>query len=121
MARKTRVPISAARKHLFDLTELVRNSPDTIVVLEQRGRTEHVAMVREARLAYLEEQVARLAGAQEPRFQLAGSLSSDVGDAELETALQDLRQAWRPAGALPPGSGGNLRPRASTSRRKPRP
>ena len=61
MARRLRVPISTARAKLFQLTDLVRNADeDTVVLLEQRGTVGGVALVREARLAYLEARVAAL-------------------------------------------------------------
>jgi hypothetical protein len=89
------VPISTARKQLFDLADLVRTSrDDTVVVLEQRGGVERVAMVREARLAYLEARVAELAGRDRLAFQLAGSLSSDLNDEALERSLRELRLEW---------------------------
>jgi hypothetical protein len=94
MAKRVSVPISTARKQLFDLADLVRTSDDTVVVLEQRGGVERVAMVREARLAYLEARVAELAGRDRPAFQLAGSLSSDLEDEALERSLRELRLEW---------------------------
>jgi hypothetical protein len=43
MAKRVTVPISAARKTLFQLTDMVRKSgDDTIVLLEHRGTTERV-------------------------------------------------------------------------------
>lgn len=97
MARK-RVPISTARKELFHLADLVRKSgDDTVIVLDQRGGVEAVAMVREARLAYLEARVNELDKEGPVPFRLAGSLSADADGAALERTLSELRREWTPA------------------------
>jgi fructose-1-phosphate kinase PfkB-like protein len=87
--------MSTARAKLFQLTELVRTSGDaTVVVLEQRGGAEPVALVREARLAYLEERVKQLDARQQKPFTLAGSLASDLDDAALGQVLREVRRGW---------------------------
>lgn len=98
MAKRVTVPISAARKTLFQLTNLVRTSADdTVVLLEQRGTTERVALVRESRLAYLEAQVDRLHKREEKPFKLVGSLKTSLDDEALEKALRQIRKEWTPA------------------------
>ena len=93
-----RIPISKARAKLFALADFVRGSgDDTAVVLEQRGGGEGVALVREARLNYLEDVVKQMEKPSEKQFTLAGSLSSALGDAALTVVLKDLRKAWDPA------------------------
>ena len=67
---------------------------DTAVVLEQRGGGEGVALVREARLNYLEDVVKQMEKPSEKPFTLAGSLSSGLDDEALTAVLRDLRQAW---------------------------
>ena len=95
MAKRVNVPISTARRQLFQLADLVRKSDgDAIVVLEQRGESERVALVREARMAYLEERVMQLERQRAEPFSLAGSLSSAVADAALEEELHKLRLEW---------------------------
>ena len=95
MAKYKRVPISTARGELFKLAELVRQSRDgTIVVLEGRGGVESVALVREARLAYLEDRVARMDKQAPAPFTLAGSLATGLDDEKLAATLRELRQAW---------------------------
>ena len=80
MGKRVRVPISTARAKLFQLTDLVRTSgDDTVVVFEQRGGLEQVALVRETRLAYLEARVTELDKRDAKPFSLAGSLTSDLG------------------------------------------
>ncbi len=87
--------MSKARAQLFALADLVRGSgDDTAVVLEQRGGGEGVALVREARLNYLEDVVKQMEKASEKPFTLAGSLSSDLDDEALTAVLKDLRKAW---------------------------
>jgi hypothetical protein len=114
MAKRVRVPISTARGQLFQLAELVRRSGDgSVVVLDQRGEPESVALVREARLAYLEERVMTMDRKQAGGFTLAGSLASSTSAAGLEQALRAIRHEWESdRTADPPG-----RPRARARRR----
>jgi hypothetical protein len=101
--RTLRVPISTARAKLFQLSDLVRTSgDDTVVVLEQRGGVEPVALVREARLAYLEERVMQLDRPREAPFALAGSLATDKDDRSVEQALREIRRGWSTAAAGAP-------------------
>ena len=87
--------MSKARAKLFALADLVRGSgDDTAVVLEQRGGGEGVALVREARLTYLEDVVKQMEKPSEKPFALAGSLSSGLDDEALTEVLSDLRKAW---------------------------
>jgi hypothetical protein len=87
--------MSKARAKLFALADLVRSSgDDTAVVLEQRGGGEGVALVREARLNYLEDVVKQMEKPSEKPFTLAGSLSSDLDDEALTELLKDLRKEW---------------------------
>ena len=97
MGKRVNVPISAARAKLFQLAELVRSSgEDAVVVLEQRGESDRVALVREARLAYLEARVSELERKERRPFRLAGSLRSDLDDAGLDAALRTIRREWTP-------------------------
>jgi hypothetical protein len=97
MSKRVNVPISAARAKLFQLADLVRSSSeDAVVVLEQRGEPDRVALVREARLAYLEARVSELERRERSPFKLAGSLASDLDDVSLDAALRTIRQEWTP-------------------------
>jgi hypothetical protein len=92
--------MSKARAKLFALADLVRGSgDDTAVVLEQRGGGEGVALVREARLNYLEDVVKQMEKPSERPFTLAGSLSSELDDKALTELLQALRKEWGDAPA----------------------
>ena len=87
--------MSKARAKLFALADLVRGSgDDTAVVLEQRGGGEGVALVREARLNYLEDVVKQMEKPSEKPFTLAGSLSSELDDKALTELLKELRKEW---------------------------
>jgi hypothetical protein len=114
MAKRLTVPISAARKTLFQLTDMVRKSEDTVVVFEQRGTSERVALVREARLTYLEAQVAQMEKHGQKPFTLVGSLRTDLDHEMLEQALRQIRKEWTPAGAPLTGAAN----RAKAARRK---
>jgi hypothetical protein len=83
------VPVTRGRARLFELSELVAQSPDTVVVFERRG-AEPVALVREARLAYLEDRVRTLEALVAQPFELAGSLRSDLPDDAIERALEEI-------------------------------
>jgi hypothetical protein len=92
--------MSKARAKLFALADLVRGSGDeTTVVLEQRGGGEGVALVREARLTYLEDAVKQMEKPSEKPFTLAGSMSSDLDDKALTELLKEIRKAWGEAPA----------------------
>ena len=96
MAKKrVKVPISSARSRLFELADLVRQSgDDTVVVFEQRGKGEGIALVRESRLEYLEARVAELERRKTGRFTARGSLKLAVGADKLEGALRQIRREW---------------------------
>jgi hypothetical protein len=121
MAKRLRVPISTARGELFKLADLVRQSRDgTIVILEGRGGVESVALVRETRLAYLEDRVAQMNLQTPTSFSLAGSLVTSVDDTRLSAALRELRQAWdRPVAeaTTPPQPNPDPKANAPASRR----
>lgn len=95
MAKRVTLPVSGARARLFELADLVRTSPDeTVVVLEHRGSDDHVALVREAHLTYLETRVRELEKHAATPFTLAGSLSSELDDGALDATLRAIRQEW---------------------------
>jgi hypothetical protein len=103
MAKLVRMPLTKARSRLFELANLVRQAADdTTVVFEQRGHSEGVALVREARLKYLEDRVMQMDKDLDKPFTLAGSLSSPLDDQDLEQVLKALRKAWTPAAGKGP-------------------
>jgi hypothetical protein len=117
MAKRLKIPISKARSSLFRLADLVRKSDgSSVVVLEQRGESEQVALVREARLAYLEERVALIEREEPVTFRLGGSLASKMSDEALEQAFRELRLEWSAPAARQKTrapAGGKRRPAAS--------
>jgi hypothetical protein len=95
MAKRIKVPMSSARGRLFELADLVRqSSDDTAVVFEHRGSKDHVVLVREARLDYLEARVAALEKRVETPFTVRGSLKTDLPDKDLDELLRQIRQEW---------------------------
>jgi hypothetical protein len=112
MAKRVKVPISTARTKLFQLADLVRKSADdAVVVLEQRGETEAVALVRESRLAYLEDRVMQIDKGAAAPFTVAGSLATDLDDGVLEQALHEIRQGWASGGTEHPAPAPPRKPR----------
>lgn len=92
--KRVTVPLSSARARLFELADLVRTSADgTAVILQQRGHAEGVALVREARLTYLEDRVKQMEQQDTP-FTLAGSLRSPLDPDALDQVLKDIRKGW---------------------------
>jgi hypothetical protein len=89
--------MSKARARLFELAEFVRKGDDAAVILEQRGHVDGIALVREARLEYLEDRVSKADQADEKPFRLAGSMSTDLSADELLALMKDLRKGWDPA------------------------
>lgn len=93
--KRVKVPISSARKRLFELADLVRSGDDdTVVVFEQRGGLEGVALVRESRLEYLETRVRELEKRKKKSFRVRGSLKLAVSEEEFEEGLRQIRQEW---------------------------
>jgi hypothetical protein len=103
--KRVTIPISTARRQLFQLTDLVRKSgDDTVVVLEQRGGHEPVALVREARLAYLEAREEELDKAEKIPFKLAGSLKTHLDEDAIEQLFRELRKGWTRQSTIQPPS-----------------
>ena len=95
--RKNRVAvsISSARSRLFELADFLRKSTDdTVVVFEQRGKAEGVALVRESHLEYLEARLAELENREKKPFTVRGSLKLAVSEQEFEDGLRQIRREW---------------------------
>ena len=94
MAQKTRwsVSISEARARLPELARYLSGSPDGVVLIEHRDREERLALITERRLRYLESLSAASFVREGGSFQLAGSMTSDLDDEELEEALSALKR-----------------------------
>ena len=99
--KRIAVPISSARGRLFELADLVRQGgDDTVVVFEQRGVAEGVALVRESRLEYLEARVQELEKSVKKPFRVRGSLKLAVSADELDEMLRQIRHEWNTTSTL---------------------
>jgi hypothetical protein len=93
MAAKGRtLTISEARARLPELARYLGKTPDGVVFIEHRDRAERLALVTEKRLRYLESLVAACAVREGESFLLAGSMTSDLDDKELEEALAAIKR-----------------------------
>jgi len=94
MLYNMRLSISEARARLTELAQLVMDSPGTKVIIEHRNREERIVLVAESHIRALEVMVEKLreSNAATP-FKLAGSISSELTDQEMEAALAELRAA----------------------------
>jgi hypothetical protein len=93
MSAKGRIlSISEARARLPELARYLAKTPDGVVLIEHRDRAERLAIVTERRLRYLESLVAASAVREGESFRLAGSMTSDLDDQELEDALAAIKR-----------------------------
>lgn len=84
--------ISEARARLPELARFLARTPEGVVLIEHRDRTERLALVTERRLRYLESLVNATWAREGGPFQLAGSMTSDLDDDALEEALSTLKR-----------------------------
>ena len=93
MTQKPRsLSISAARARLPELARYLSGAPDGVVFIEHRDRAERLALITERRLRYLESLVGASLVREGGSFQLAGSMTSDLDDEELEEALMAAKR-----------------------------
>jgi hypothetical protein len=94
MARKNSLSlsISDARARLPELARRLAEDPEGVVFIEHRDRAERLAVITEKRLRYLESLVAGSIAREGGSFRLAGSMTSDLDDEELEGALKALKR-----------------------------
>jgi hypothetical protein len=67
-------------------------APDGVVFIEHRDRSERLALITESRLRYLESLQAASLAKEGDSFELAGSMTSDLDDEELEEALMSVKR-----------------------------
>jgi hypothetical protein len=84
--------ISEARARLPELAQLVMEMPGQRIIIEHRDRKERVVLTAESHFLMLEAMVDHLKGQSAPHFTVAGSLTTDLADEDLEKALHELRQ-----------------------------
>ena len=83
--------ISEARGKLPEVARHLAKNPGEVVLVEHRDLDARIAMISEAHLRYLESTVTELRKRIRKPFQLAGSVTSRLGDEELESELQRMR------------------------------
>src|SRR3972149_10589043 len=93
MTQKARsLSISEARARLPELARYWRGEPAGVVFIEHRDRAERLALITERRLRYLESLVGASMVREGGSFQLAGSMTSELDDEELEKALMAVKR-----------------------------
>jgi hypothetical protein len=94
VAQKARrsLSISEARARLPELARYLSGAPDGVILIEHRDRAERLALITERRLRYLESLVAASIVREGESFRLAGSMTSDLDDEELEEALSAVKR-----------------------------
>lgn len=90
MAR--RIKISEARGKLPELAKYLVSHPDQVVWVEHRDLGERLALTTEAHIRYLETMVRELRKQVSRPFKLAGSITTDLDDRELEAALRETKE-----------------------------
>src|SRR5688572_21991962 len=89
---RRRIGISEARGKLPELAKHLARNPTDVVLIEHRDLRERIAMTSEENLRYLETMADELRKQAAGSFRLAGSITSQLTDDELEAALARLRE-----------------------------
>lgn len=87
-----RLNISEARSKLPELAKFLAQHSDQVILVEHRDLEETIALTTEGHLRYLETAVKELKKQICKPFKLAGSITSQLSDEELEEALKELRE-----------------------------
>ncbi len=85
-----RTTISEARSRLPEMARRLVKNPGSVEYIVHRDLPEDLALTTESHLRYLETTLAELRKKVVMPFSLAGSMQSDLSDAELEEALREL-------------------------------
>jgi hypothetical protein len=85
---RTPIKISQARSRLPELARYLARHPDQVVLVEHRDLDDRMVLMTEGRLRYLETLIEELRKQVGRPFRLAGSITSGLGDEELELALK---------------------------------
>ena len=89
---KLTLSISEARARLPELAQFVMEAPGFTVIIEHRDRKERVVLTAESHLRTLEAIVDNQKKQNTDSFMLAGSVSSELTDDQLQAALTGLRE-----------------------------
>jgi hypothetical protein len=87
-----RLSISEARARLPELAQLVMETPGGAIIIEHRDFQERLVLTTESSIKALETTVQN--APKETTFRLAGSMTSDLSDEELEAAMVAVRKQW---------------------------
>src|SRR5687767_1290610 len=91
MEELLRLSISEARARLPELAQRAIATPGAVIIIEHRDYSENLVLTTEGHYRMLEALVEKAATVQTGDFKLAGSMSSDLSDDELEAAMAELR------------------------------
>lgn len=87
MKELLRISISEARARLPELAQRAMASPSSVIVIEHRDYSENLVLMTEGHLRMLEKLVEKSTTKRSAPFKLAGSMTSDLTDEELEAAM----------------------------------
>jgi hypothetical protein len=91
MKELLRISISEARARLPELAQRAMASPDAVIVIEHRDYSENLVLTTEGHLRMLEALMEKSTTKRNAPFKLAGSMTSDLTDEELEKAIETAR------------------------------
>ena len=91
MKELLRISISEARARLPELAQRAMAAPGAVIVIEHRDYSENLVLTTEAHLRMLETLVEKSTIKRNAPFRLAGSMTSDLTDEELEIAIATAR------------------------------
>lgn len=89
MSRSTR--ISEARSRLPELARRVAGTPGRVEYISHRDLEDDIAMTTRSHLRFLEDSLRELRGRTAGTFTLSGSMATDLGDRDVDAALDALR------------------------------
>jgi hypothetical protein len=87
-----RIRISEARAKLPQLAQYLHRRPTEVVLIEHRDLEERLALTTESHIRLLRTMVKELKAAGGRPFKLAGSMTTDLSDEDLEAALRSDRR-----------------------------
>lgn len=86
------ISISEARAKLLELAQYLQRRPTEVVLIQHRDRPERLALTTESHIRFLKTMVRELKKNGSRPFKVAGSMTTELSDHELEAALQEDRK-----------------------------
>lgn len=86
-----RIKISEARAKLPQLAQYLRRRPAEVVIIEHRDLDEQLVLTTESYVRYLRTTIRELQKNGGKPFKLAGSVTSELSDEQLEMTLRQDR------------------------------